>query len=162
MRRLTRKARKLYEQDIIKEIQQNPKFWQNAQAKLKTRTGIPNLIQNKEDTDDLTKSDLGKEEVLADYFSSVFTRKPDGDISDERTRCFNTVETYTIDPLMVAMKLKIYKSPGPDGLHTRVLNYSIIFKTSLTTRLPRLAKCKKYLQYTRRKTNKLRTTDQSV
>ena len=43
---------------------------------------------------------------------------------------------------MVVMKLKIYKSPGPDSLHPRVLNeladtisiqLSIIFKTSLTT-----------------------------
>ena len=48
---------------------------------------------------------------------------------------------------MVVMKLKIYKSSGPDGLHPRVLNeladtisipLSIIFKTSLTSdnRLP--------------------------
>ena len=55
---------------------------------------------------------------------------------------FTTIEACTVDPLMVAMKVKIYKSPGSDGLHPHVLNeladtisipLSIIFKTSLTT-----------------------------
>ena len=63
------------------------------------RTGIPNLIKNKDDTDDLAKSDFKKVELLADYFSSVFIREPDGDIPEETTRCLNTIETCTIDPL---------------------------------------------------------------
>ena len=65
---------------------------------MKTRTGIRNLIKNKDNTDDLTKSDLEKAQVLVDYFSSVFTREPDGDIPGETTRCFN-IETCTINPL---------------------------------------------------------------
>ena len=103
------------------------------------------MIKNKNDTDELTKSDLEKAEVLADYFRSVFIREPDGDITEETTICFNTIGTCTIDPLMVVIKLKklkIYKSPGPGGLHPRVLNeladtinipLSTIFKTSPTT-----------------------------
>ena len=73
----------------------------------------------------LVQSDLEKAIVLAAYFSSVFTREPDGDIPEETTICFNTIETCTIDPLIVTMKinkLKIYKSPGLDGLLPCALN----------------------------------------
>ena len=51
VRKLARKAKKLYEKGITKQIKQNHnKFWQYTQAKMKTRTGIPNLIKNKDDT----------------------------------------------------------------------------------------------------------------
>ena len=47
VRSLTRKAQKIYEKSIISQIKENPKkFWQYAQAKMKTRTDIPNLIKN--------------------------------------------------------------------------------------------------------------------
>ena len=64
---------------------------------------------------------------------------------EEPIRCYNTVETCTINPSIVASKLKkltIFKSPGSDGVHPRVINeladcISIplltIFNTSLTT-----------------------------
>ena len=70
---------------------------------MKSRMGIPILVKNKDDTD---VSDLEKAEVLADYFSLVFTREPDGNIPEETTICFNTIKTCIIDPWMVAMKLK--------------------------------------------------------
>ena len=41
---------------------------------MKTRTGIPNI--KKELKDDITNSDMEKAKLLADYFSSVFTREP--------------------------------------------------------------------------------------
>ena len=55
---------------------------------MKTRTGIPNLIQN-ELKDDITNSDLEKAELLADYFSSVFTREPQENTPEEPIRCRN-------------------------------------------------------------------------
>ena len=88
--------------------------------------------------------------MLVDYFSSVLTREPDGDIPvpEETSRCFNSITSYrvafeycTIDPSIVALRLNTYKSPWSDGLHPCVLNkltdtisvpLSIIFKTSLT------------------------------
>ena len=146
VRRLTRKAQKQYEKHIINQIKQNPKkFWQYAQAKMTTRIGIPNLIKSEDDKDDLTKSDSEKAQVLADYFSSVFTREPEGETPKEPIRCSKTIEPCTINPSTVASKLKklkTFKSPGPDGLHPHVLHelansistpLSIIFNTSLTT-----------------------------
>ena len=146
VRRLTRKAQKQYEKDIINQIKQNPKkFWQYAQAKMKTRMGIANLLKSEDDKDDLTKSDSKKAQVLADYFSSVFTREPEGETPEEPIRCSKTIEPCTINPSTVASKLKklkTFKSSGPDGLHPRVLHelancisspLSVIFNTSLTT-----------------------------
>ena len=140
VRRLTRKAQKIYEKSIISQIKENPKkFWQYAQAKIKTRTGIPNLIKS-DSKDDLTNSDSEK----------VFTREPQENTPEEPIRCYNTVETCTINPSVVAAKLKklkTFKTPGPDGIHPRVLNeladcinipLSTIFNTSLTTgKLPK-------------------------
>ena len=116
---------------------------------MKTRTGIPNLIKS-DSKDDLTNTDSEKAELLADYFSSVFTREPQENIPEEPIRCYNTVETCTINPSVVAAKLnklKTFKSHGPDGIHPRVLNeladcinipLSTIFNTSLTTgKLPK-------------------------
>jgi len=103
--------------------------------------GIPNLIKS-ELKDDLANSDMEKTELLADYFSSVFTREPQENTPEEPMRCYNTVETCTINPSVVASKLKTFKSPRPDGIHPRVLNeladcisipLSTIFNTSLTT-----------------------------
>ena len=93
VRRQTRKAQKQYEKDIINQIKHNPKkFWQYAQAKMATRMGIPNLIKSEDDKDDLTKSDSEKAQVLADYFSSVFTREPEGETPEELIRCSKTIE----------------------------------------------------------------------
>ncbi|KAI0214124.1 hypothetical protein LSAT2_000798 [Lamellibrachia satsuma] len=110
-----------------------------------TRMGIPNLIKSEDDKDDLTKSDSEKAQVLADYFSSVFTREPEGETPEKPIRCSKTIELCTINPstgTSKLKKLKTFKSPGPDGLHPRVLHelvnsistpLSIIFNTSLTT-----------------------------
>ena len=84
--------------------------------------------------------------MLADYLSSVFTREAQYNTHEEPIRCCNTVETCTINPPIVASKIKTFKSPGPDGVHHRVINeladcinipLSTVFNTSLTTcRLP--------------------------
>ena len=98
------------------------------------------MIKNKDDTNELTKSDLKKWKCwqiislwyLPESQMETLLRKQQDVLTILRLAC-------TIDP---SMKLTIYKSPGPDGLHPRVLNEladtisipsSITFKTSLTT-----------------------------
>jgi hypothetical protein len=64
-------------------------------------------------------------EILAKYFSSVFTEEPDGDIPN--TKPINIKEKMPeliINEEMVLKQLnslKIDKSPGPDELHPRLL-----------------------------------------
>ena len=125
---------------IISQIKENPtKFLQYALAKMKTRTGIPNLIKS-DLKDDLDNSDSDKAERLADYFSSLFTREPQENTPEEPIRCYKTVETCQL--WHQNYKKKSFKSPGSDGIHPRVLNeladcisipLATIFNTSLTT-----------------------------
>ena len=112
---------------------------------VKVFRNVNELFCHYELKDDITNSDLEKAELLADYFSSVFTREPQENTPEDPIRCYNTVETCTINPSIVASKLKklkTFKSPGPDGVHPKVINeladcisipLSTIFNTSLTT-----------------------------
>ena len=55
----------------------NPKkFWSYVQSKTKTRTSIPDLYIDS-DKKAVTSSDSEKANVLADFFSSVFTEEDD-------------------------------------------------------------------------------------
>ena len=150
VRSLTRKGTKLIEKKIAKNAKSNPKaFFAYAQSKLKTRSGIPDLVKPGTEKDPrYARTDEEKAEVLVDYFSSVFTIEPDIDQMppfDER-EYDEPIYDIDITPGIVLAKLKKLKpnkSPGPDGIHPRVLNnaashlsvpLSIIFSTSLTTK----------------------------
>ena len=81
VRRMTRKAQKHHKMEIAKDVIQNlkRKFWIYANKKTKTKQGIPNLSKSgNPKCTDLTENDLEKAEVLAEYFSSVYTQEPDG------------------------------------------------------------------------------------
>ena len=131
IRRLTRQGKKLMEKNIAKLAKSNPKsFWAYAQSKLKTRAGIPDLAKtnvsnNKNDTT-YTTSDEEKANVLQDFFSSVFTQEPPGDLPYFETRDFQyQLSDIDITYDMVkkkSLKLKSNKSPGPDSIHPRVLH----------------------------------------
>ena len=74
-----------------------------------------------------TVGDEEKAEVLVDYFSSVFTTEPTDDtIPPFEKRAFQDVlDNIIITEDMVLKKirrLKVNKSPGPDGIHPRVLH----------------------------------------
>jgi hypothetical protein len=64
-------------------------------------------------------------EILAKYFSSVFTEEPDGDIPNQKPiNIKEKMPELIINEEMVLKQLnslKIDKSPGPDELHPRLL-----------------------------------------
>ena len=70
---------------------------------MKTRTGIPNLIKH-ELKDDLTNSYLEKAELLADYFSSVFTRVPQENTPEEPIRCYKYSRNMYYQPINSGIK----------------------------------------------------------
>jgi hypothetical protein len=80
---LVRKAKTNMEKEIAKNAKKkNPKkFWQYANSKRKTKSGISELKYKKENGEEnKTSTDKEKAEVLANFFSSVFTNEPDGEI----------------------------------------------------------------------------------
>ena len=118
-----RQAKKAHERIIAENLKVNPKgFWKLVQQKTKVKTGITDLISNG------TKitSDQGKANILNRFFSSVFTVEDQvtvpkieipNDIPEQAH--LHITENQVIK---VLEKLKTDKSPGPDGIHNKVLH----------------------------------------
>ena len=147
IRRLTRKMTKLYEMNIAKEAKLNPKkFWKYVNSQTKIHKKIPDLYKGcNTDGNVLTANDKEKADTLAGFLSTVFTREPDGIWehlqTPEITREFNLIINEDM-VLKQLQKLKVTKSPGPDGIHPRVLRevshniaqpLTYIFNTSIRT-----------------------------
>ena len=107
--------------------------------------GIPHISKTgNEKGEDLT-SDKEKAEVLAEYFSSVYTKEPDTIWElPTREQGLTTLQINLTEEEIkkILAKIKIDKSPGPDAIHPRIL-YELrevickpphkIFKTSMET-----------------------------
>ena len=111
--------------EVAQDAKTNPKkFWNFVNNKTKTKPGIPNL-QKSDNKDDMTSNDKEKAEVLLDYFSSVFTQEPVGEVPTmEQVDTDTTLDDidFTEDTVKKKLKqLKPNKSPGPDNIHPRIL-----------------------------------------
>ena len=127
VKNLVRKAKVIMEKDIAKNIKSNPKkFWQYANSKRKIKMGIPNLkISQAGGEIKMTKDDSEKAEVLAKFFSSVFTAEPAGPVPFVEpvqvvSPCVDKM-VKECDVLNLLQDLDVNKSPGPDGLHPKAL-----------------------------------------
>ena len=146
-----RASRRRHVRNIAKQAKSNPKkFWAFINNKAAYKDAIPELsIKNKSDnTVKLTNGPRERADALADYFSSVFTREENTDPGCENNPSTLTCEKPSINEVVTTTKevfevlstLKISKSPGPDGMHPRVLKelahelsepLAIIFNTSM-------------------------------
>ena len=120
----TRKAVCSFEHNIAQEVRTNPKvFWRYV--KNKTSVKCPVHALECDGKEELVDDAVGKANVLNQFFSSVFT---DEDLSSlpliaDRFdgALLSNIEIHRDDVLKKLCELKISKSPGPDGLHPRVL-----------------------------------------
>ena len=140
----SRKSVKSKEKRIAQQIKTNPKlFYQYVSSKIKGRENISNLLK---DDGTLTENDQQKAEVLKTFFHSVFTddsNQNDMPVFEPRTQKLLSHIEVSEDQMERALKsLKIDKSPGPDGLHPRVLKevateiakpLTILFNTTIRT-----------------------------
>ena len=118
----TRKAVKNFEKLIAREVRENPKaFYRYARSKQSTKQGIPDLIKP---DGSKTTSDKDKANTLNNFFSSVYeTLENLPSFHSPHPR--NMEENIKISPKNISTKLsklKISKSPGPDGIHPRVFH----------------------------------------
>ena len=124
LRRLTRKLRSDFERSLAGAVKTNPKaFWRYANTRMKTWSTIENLV----DADGTVASqDADKARVLNGFFSSVFTAENssvtpdltiDGDVPE-----LETIEFRAELVEQKLAKLRPFSSPGPDGLHPRLLD----------------------------------------
>ena len=123
-----------------KEVKINPKkFWSYVRQKTTIGEAIPALLKP---NGKLTDTDDEKAEVLSNFFASVFTDEPprNWEISPPPTASIDNNLELTMND--IREKLDTSKSPGPDGIHPRVLfelrefilkPLLIIFQTSWET-----------------------------
>ena len=141
VRRLTRKFKKNREKIIADQVNINSKkFWSYAQSKMRTKPGIPDLVYKGE----TACNNADKAEMLATFYSTVFTEEPNTELPTVAMKEINEVFHFTPiseDEIIKKLeKLKTCKSPGPDGIHPRLLQETahvlssplkIIFNNSL-------------------------------
>ena len=78
VRNQTRKVIKTQERLITENVKDNPKiFWKHVQTKVRTKSRVSDLYVDEEKKEKAVNS-KEKAEVLASFFSSVFTREPTG------------------------------------------------------------------------------------
>ncbi|KAK3777007.1 hypothetical protein RRG08_008862 [Elysia crispata] len=137
-----RKAKIRLEKTVAEQAKRNPKsFWSYVKAKTSTRSGIGDL---KRDDGTIASTDKEKVQVLNDFFQSVFTEEPDGELPKAPQFTFNSPLTNiyfkTEDIRKLLTKLKSGKAAGPDDIPTILLTetaetlalpISIIFRKSL-------------------------------
>ena len=143
-----KKMKRNFEHDLARKSKKNPKMlYKYLNSKSKSRVGIGDMhIDPRDKKSDLSTDDTEKAEIFSDYFQSVFTREPDGEIPVlPPKQVLHNMPPLIITPSeieKVLNKLKINKSPGPDGLHPRFLRelskslsvpLAMIYKKSLET-----------------------------
>jgi hypothetical protein len=121
-----KKVKMSMERDIARDVKKNPKkFWKYANSKRKTKSGISELKTNTENGKKITENDRDKAEVLAEFFSSVFTKEPEGEIPNLQPKetTFRGTEHQIEEKEVLKLLLDINpnKSPGPDGIHPKAL-----------------------------------------
>ena len=137
-----RKAKIRLEKTVAEQAKKNPKsFWSYVKAKTSTRTGISDLNKNDGTT---ARTDEEKAQVLNDFFQSVFTEEPEGELPEAPVYEFNNpltdIEVDIAEVQKLLKNLKNGKAAGPDDIPTILLSetaealalpVSIIFRKSL-------------------------------
>lgn len=144
-KKICKKAKKDYETNVAKDAKQNPKkFWSYINSKLKTKSGIADLIR--EDGSKAT-IECEKSDILNKFFTSTFTVENLNDLPSppcyELTSRLRTIDFTPEEVLCQLENLNVNKTYGPDGIHPRLLKelggvlalpLAIIFNHSMSTK----------------------------
>ena len=122
VKRVMRRNKKNHETKLAKNIKDDPKsFYAYVSSVTKPREKIGNLLK---DDGSLTKDNQEKADIFNTFFSSVFTQENLSNIPNFESRTSTTISNVEISLQDMKDKLESLnacKSPGPDGIHPRVL-----------------------------------------
>jgi Reverse transcriptase (RNA-dependent DNA polymerase)/Endonuclease-reverse transcriptase len=138
----TRRAVREYEKEVARLAKKNPKaFYRYVNSKMKIRTTVADL---KAEDGSLLHENGDKAEKFSQFFSSVFTKEEQHSIpkleDNENIKELRNIEIEDDEVYELLRRLQPEKSPGPDGVHPRVLRecaaqlaapLAIVFRTSL-------------------------------
>ena len=117
-----KKAKSDFENKLADEVKVNVKsFWRYVKSQTQVKGGIPDLLKS---DGSWAKSDQEKANTLNSFFGSVFIDDDSASIPfmpNRTTEVLENVEFTTEDIRTLLSTLDINKSPGPDGIHSRVL-----------------------------------------
>ena len=123
--RAVRKAQRAYERDIaLRSKKDNKAFWGLSRKRLKTKVGIAPLREDPKNASSLKFEDAAKARILQNQFESVFVCEPDGPLPPFESRTEASISNIQISSEAVLKELSALgptKSPGPDGIHPRLL-----------------------------------------
>ena len=123
LRGLTRKLRRNFESQLVSELNTNPKaFWRYSNSRLKTKATIGDL---RNESGVLESGNKARAEILNNCFQRAFTQEqlpatPVLSVGRELPELSDVI----ISPEAVKLKLQALdptSTPGPDGIHPRVL-----------------------------------------
>ncbi|XP_069119069.1 uncharacterized protein [Argopecten irradians] len=121
--RLLRLSQRSYEKSIAENIKDSPKlFWNYVRSKTKTKSTITRVNNP---NGDLTETDKETAEVMNDSFVSVFVEDGNTNLPPlPRRNITSPLIDFEITEeivLKALSKQKPNKSPGPDGIHPKLL-----------------------------------------
>ena len=156
------------EENLASQAKENPKtLWKYINSKSKRKEGVPDLCLDPEDPKSEKTSDSEqKAEMLAEYFTSVFTDEPEGEVPEltkRNQREWKKIVVKREDISKLLRELNVNKSPGLDGLHPKLFKelhlelsipLQIIFQMSIEDmEIPREWKNPRSAQYLKREIN---------
>ena len=137
VRKETREINKTIQKDIAKTCKDNPKkFWQFVNSKTKTSRSIGNMtVTDPSGKLRIIENDLEKAELFSDHFQKIFTNEPALDLTEQIPLVATTgMEAITFSEEVIRnklSKLKPNKSPGPDSIHSRVIELQNVISRTL-------------------------------
>ena len=119
----SRKAKKAMERKIAKESMTNPKgFWKYVKSKLGKSQGMGDL---RDENGEQISDNIGKADLLNNFFSSTFTTEDLNSIPSGEQKCFTSfvsdIEISESEVKKLLQNLDPAKSPGVDNIHPRIL-----------------------------------------
>ena len=122
---MIRKSKREFERNIGIQSKSNPKiFWSHVRSKLKTKTGVARLLQDKKDETSTKFDEKEKTNILQKQFVSIFTKEPNAEVPVLEKKTEVNLPNINITEEMVRneiLKLNVNKSCGPDEMYPQIL-----------------------------------------